>query len=80
MKRLPKVIYRVKTTIIENGIEKTNKPHNFEVTAVELMRESTAGRTITDATSVPASPTEFSATKLLNGVEKFYDPGGELFL
>lgn len=48
-------LYRVKTTVIENGREQKNKPHSFEVSAVELMEEPSISRTIMDASNVPAS-------------------------
>lgn len=48
-------IYRVKTTVIENGRVQKNKPHSFEVSAVELIEESSVSRTIMDASDVTAS-------------------------
>ena len=87
-------LYRVKTTVIENGRVQKNKPHSFEVSAVELIEEPSVSRTIMDASNVPASLTNdpsgaqasassnwegaLGTAKLLKGVEKSYDPGKKL--
>ncbi|MBD5188705.1 MAG: hypothetical protein HDS95_00255 [Bacteroidales bacterium] len=81
--------YRVKTTIIENGEIGKNKPHSFEVTAVELMKESESGRTIMDALDVPASPDRNSKLEpmatdyqgqLPHGTAKLINKNGESYI
>lgn len=80
--------FRVKTTIIENGVAQKNKPHSYEVTAVELIEDavpqpdnhgrigrprfSETQHIVEDESSSGGS---ISATKLLKGVEKSYDSG-----
>ena len=84
-------LYRVKTTIQETK-EAKNKPHSYEVTAVELIEEPAgqmAGRKGTDTFhprySENLSETDSSGrilmlpvAKLLKDVEKSYDPGIKL--
>lgn len=56
-----------------------NKLHSFDVSNEELIDEPNSGRTIMDALDVPASPEDsIPCTKLLQGVEKFYDKGVKL--
>lgn len=80
--------FRVKTTIIENGVAQKNKPHSYEVTAVELIEDavpqpdnhgrigrprfSETQHIVEDESSSGGS---ISAAKLLKGVEKSYDSG-----
>lgn len=85
------VVYRVKTTIIENNTEDKKKPHSFEVSNVELVEE-TAGQDgregtgthhpryseTSSETGIPDNAEIIPTAKLLQGVEKSYDPGKKL--
>ena len=78
--------YRVKTTIIENGNESRNYPHSYEVTEIELLDDSMAGsesRSVNIGreghdTKNRLSNNSIAGAKLLQGVEKSYDPGKKL--
>lgn len=78
--------YRVKTTIIENGNESRNYPHSYEVTEIELLDDSMAGsesRSVNIGreghdTKNRLSNNSITGAKLLQGVEKSYDPGKKL--
>lgn len=78
--------YRVKTTIIENGNESRNYPHSYEVTEIELLDDSMAGsesRSVNIGreghdTKNRLSNNSIVGAKLLQGVEKSYDPGKKL--
>ena len=80
--------FRVKTTIIENGVAQKNKPHSYEVTAVELIEDAVPqpdnhgriGRPRFSETQhivedESSSGNSISAAKLLKGIEKSYDSG-----
>lgn len=80
--------FRVKTTIIENGVAQKNKPHSYEVTAVELIEDAVPqpdnhgriGRPRFSETQhivedESSSGNSVSAAKLLKGIEKSYDSG-----
>ena len=76
-------IYRVKTTMIESVYAGTkNKPHSYEVTAVELVENSEFR--LDNRDSELTTPTRYSehrtinGAKLLKNVEKSYDPGLKL--
>ena len=79
-------IYRVKTTIIENGNESRNYPHSYEVTEIEMLDDSMAGsesRSVNIGreghdTKNRLSNNSIAGAKLLQGVEKSYDPGKKL--
>lgn len=84
-------VYRVKTTMIESLAEKTNKPHSYEITTVELTddaagqheleRTGTSNSRNSISSSEGKTPGRISylpATKLLKGVEKSYDSGKKL--
>lgn len=71
-------IYRVKTTFIEDSTDNTKRPHSYEVDEIEVTMEET---TTTSGGAQARESNEnrtLEATKLLNGVEKSYDPGKKL--
>lgn len=84
-------MYRVKTTIIESKTREKKKPHSFEVSNVELIEETAGqdGREGTDTHHpryseislekvISGNVATIPVTKLLQGVEKFYDSGKKL--
>lgn len=85
-------IHRVKATIIENGVVQKNKPHSYEVTAVELINNAESqpdnhgriGRPRFSEeqhdvlTSASSRANILGIANLLKGVEKSYDPGKKL--
>lgn len=85
-------IHRVKATIIENGVVQKNKPHSYEVTAVELINNAESqpdnhgriGRPRFSEeqhdvlTSASSRANILGIANILKGVEKSYDPGKKL--
>lgn len=71
-------VYRVKTTIQESvtPTEKL-KAHSYEVTEIELLPESNSS-TLEPTASDYQGQLPHGIAKLLNGVEKSYDPGKKL--
>lgn len=68
-------LYRVKTTMLEFRDEtRTNRPHSYEVTKIELLD----GLSNSPRREMVGSNPSISAAKLLNNVEKSYDFGKNL--
>lgn len=71
--------YRVKTTIIETRDNKvTTIPHSFEVTEIELLPKDNSSIKVEPTVSPNNSGVPHRTAKLLQGVEKSYDPGKKL--
>lgn len=66
-------VYRVKTTVKEILSEQSNKAYAYEVTNIELLDGHTESSN--NGTTPRESNNSISGTKLLQGVEKSYDPG-----
>lgn len=72
--RIDGQLYRIKTTIIEENLAHPNTAHSYEVAKIEVLAEKAN-------TSDGASPSHIErvrTAKLLQGVEKSYDPGKKL--
>ncbi|WP_290087510.1 LPD1 domain-containing protein, partial [Paramuribaculum intestinale] len=71
--------YRVKTTIAETRENKLPiTPHSFEVTEIELLTDANSPKSLEPTVSPKESGVPHRIAKLLNGVEKSYDPGVQL--
>lgn len=71
--------YRVKTTIAETRENKFPLvPHSFEVTEIELLTDANSPKSLEPTGSPKESGVSHGTAKLLNGVEKSYDPGVKL--
>ncbi len=74
--------YRVKTTVTEHISEKgQGRSHSYEATEIELLagqHEAVAESTRVGAPTSRNSNSSISAAKLLENVEKSYDPGKKL--
>ena len=69
------VVYRIKTTMRENiSNSQQTTAHSYEVTKIELV-EAPFANNVTDEPVAMTSTNSISAAKLLNGVEKSYEPG-----
>ena len=68
--------YRVKTTIQEIGQPKSNRPHSYEVTKIEMLdlRPSISLAPMQIGVTTPS----IGLAKLLYGIEKSYDPGKKI--
>lgn len=68
--------YRVKTTIQENlDCKKNNNPHSYEVTKIEMLDLRPSIPLAPARQFSPAERYPVGLTKLLQGIEKSYDPG-----
>lgn len=71
--------YRVKTTIKEYRDPNTeNKAYSYEVAKIEFVSDSSDDVASNPSRHSNQTANSISATKLLNGVEKSYDPGKKL--
>ena len=68
--------YRVKTTLQEIGQPKSNRPHSYEVTKIEMLdlRPSISLAPMQIGVTTPS----IGLAKLLYGIEKSYDPGKKI--
>ncbi|MDE6574146.1 MAG: hypothetical protein K2L84_02320, partial [Muribaculaceae bacterium] len=71
--------HRVKTTIEESRDSKLETvPHSFEVTEIELLPEDNSSIRMEPTVSPKKTGVPHRTAKLLQGVEKSYDPGKKL--
>lgn len=71
--------YRVKTTIQESRTPTEGvRPHSFEVIEIELLPESNSSKSLEPTASDYQGQLPHGTAKLLQGVEKSYDPGKKL--